>query len=275
MRPISISTVVYDGHDIDTAFAGIAELGLGLVEPAYIRNYMKFEEADFEDAAQRVMRQRLSVHGLKALAISAHMDSGNPEAEAMLARRIRFAAAVGATYMITNSTAKANEARFRGVMESSLKLAEELGVVIALENNGNGPEDLMRDGEMAAALVRSFASPWLSLNYDTANAWTCTGGAVLPHEDIDNVLDVACHMHLKDVMRLDGHWQFTPIGAGSIDYGTLFAKLAAKPDLPVTIELPLTLVRPVGGSPSRSPKSLNLDEIRAAIQESLAFVAGK
>ena len=50
---------------------------------------------------------------------------------------------------------------------------------------------------------------------------------------------------------------------------------AVQPDLPVTIELPLTLVRPVGGSPSRRPKSLKLEEISAAIRESLACVTGR
>ena len=101
---ISVSTVAYDGYPIDDALREIAGLGIPLVEPAYIKGYMDFDEADFDDAASRNMLLRLNRHGLKSVAISAHMDSGNPDASAMLARRIRFTAGIGARFTITNST---------------------------------------------------------------------------------------------------------------------------------------------------------------------------
>ena len=133
-RQISVSTVAYDGYEIDVALAEIAKIGIALVEPAYIKGYMIFDETAFSDAAAKTMVLKLKQHGLKSLAISAHMDSGNAEAQEMLARRIRFAAGIGAKFVITNSTTVERSRELQKVLESNLPLAESLGIVIALEN---------------------------------------------------------------------------------------------------------------------------------------------
>lgn len=117
-RQISVSTVAYDGYDIDIAFAEIAKIGIVLVEPAYIRGYMIFDETAFSDAAATTMVSKLNQHGLKSLAISAHMDSGNADALEMLARRIRFAAGIGAKFVITNSTTVERRGELQRVLDT-------------------------------------------------------------------------------------------------------------------------------------------------------------
>lgn len=265
---ISVSTVAYDGYPIDDALRQIAAIGLPLVEPAYIKGYMDFDETDFEDAAIRLMRSRLARHGLKCIAISAHMDSGNPDATAMLARRMRFTAGIGARYTITNSTTHDRRNQLERALLANLPLAERLGVTIALENPGNGPENLMPDGKRGAKLVRSFNSPWLKLNYDTANALTCTEGGTRPETDIAHALQEACHMHLKDVVREDGRWKYVAIGAGELDYNQLLATLKTRADIPFTLELPLRLKRSFHKNPERNPVIPSLNEINAAVRTS-------
>ncbi len=272
-RQISVSTVAYDGYDIDIAFAEIAKIGIALVEPAYIRGYMIFDETAFSDAAATTMVSKLNQHGLKSLAISAHMDGGNADPPEMLARRIRFAAGIGAKFAITNSTTVERRGELQRVLDTNLPLAENLGVMIALENPGNGPSNLMVDGKSGAALVASFNSPSLRMNYDTANALTCTEGGTRPEIDIDFALPVAAHVHLKDVVRADGRWRYVAIGQGELDYVVLLAKLKLRPEIPFTLELPLRLMRQFHQDPERSTELPDLEEVGTAIRSSWNCVA--
>jgi sugar phosphate isomerase/epimerase len=273
LRQISVSTVAFDGYPIDTAFNGIAKTGITIVEPAYIKGYMDFDETDFSDMSAKAMSKRLTQHGLAAVAISAHMDSGNPDATEMLARRIRFAAGIGAKYIITNSTTVQRKVALEQVLAVNLPLAENLGVVIALENPGNGTTNLMRDGRSGAAVVREFKSRWLRMNYDTANALTCTEGDVHPERDIEHALPLASHIHLKDVVRYDGGWHYVAIGAGEIDYPVLLPKLKDRSDLPLTIELPLRLKRLFHQDPERKAELPSLAQIDKTIRQSWNTIA--
>jgi sugar phosphate isomerase/epimerase len=267
-RSISVSTVAYEGFPIETAFGELVNLGIRLVEPAYIKGYMTFSEDDFEDAAIGKMRQLLQHHGLSSIAISAHMNCGAPDAQEMLARRLRFTAGIGAHYTITNASANDQRETLIRTIEANIPLAEKLGVIIALENPGNGPTNLMVDGKAAAALIRHFNSPHVRMNYDTSNALTCTEGKTRPEQDIDYALPHSCHVHLKDVVRKNDRWEYVAIGAGEIDYALLLSKLANWPDLPLTLELPLRLQRTFHQDPVRRPDVLPLNRIATAIQQS-------
>jgi sugar phosphate isomerase/epimerase len=267
-RQISVSTVAYDGYPFTVSFPELERLGVKLVEPAYINGYMVFAEDDFEAPAIGAMTAILRKHGLSCLAISAHMDIGAADAEAMLARRIRFTAEIGARYTITNATTHDRRQLLLKTLEANLRLAEKLGVVIALENPGHGNTNIMMDAERGAELVRSFNSPFLCMNYDTSNALTCTEGATRPESDIDFALPVSGHMHLKDVIRAEDRWRYTAIGAGEIDYAKLLAKLKTRPDMPLTLELPLRLRRKFHQDPEREPELTSLPSIAHAIKDS-------
>jgi sugar phosphate isomerase/epimerase len=267
-RHISVSTVVYDGYPIETSLAELQKLGMTLVEPAFIKGYMAFTEDDFELTAIAAMRSLLKRYGLSALAISAHMDTGADDAEAMLARRIRFTAGIGARYTITNSTTHVRRPLLEKTLSANLRLAEQLGVTIALENPGHGDTNIMMDAERGAELVRSFNSPFLRMNYDTSNALTCTEGTTRPETDIDFALELSSHVHLKDVVREDDRWRYVAIGEGEINYYQLLSKLKPRPDIPLTIELPLILTRKFHQDPVRNNTQLTLPDIAKAILSS-------
>jgi sugar phosphate isomerase/epimerase len=267
-RQISVSTVAYDGYPFETSFAELARLGIKLVEPAYINGYMVFTEEAFETVAVAAMKTRLKQYGLSSLAISAHMDTGAADAEAMLARRIRFTAGIGARYTITNSTTHDRRQQLEKTLDANLRLAEKLGVIIALENPGHGNTNIMMDAERGAELVRAFNSPFLRMNYDTSNALTCTEGGTRPESDIDYAMPISSHMHLKDVVRAEDRWRYVAIGAGEIDYPKLLSKLKPRLDLPLTIELPLRLQRKLHQDPQRETDLSPLPTIAHAIKKS-------
>jgi sugar phosphate isomerase/epimerase len=275
MRPISISTVAYDGHPLEAAIEGVAALGLGLVEPAYIRGYMVFGEEDFEAPASAALRRRMRDAGLSAIAVSAHMDQGHEDAPAMLARRIRHTAAIGARICITNSTTIDRRDALLRTLEATHPIAEALDVVIALENPGNGPTNLMRDGAAGARLLAELGMERVRLNYDTANALTCTEGAVRPETDIAAALPLCVNLHLKDARRLQDRWAYAPLGEGEIDYDALLAACAGRPDLPMTVELPLRLVRRFHEEPTRDPAVPTVAAVGEAIARSLRRIGAR
>ena len=268
LRQISVSTVAYDGYPFTTSFAALARLGIKLVEPAYINGYMVFDEDAFEAPAITAMKALLKQHGLCTLAISAHLDMSAANAEAMLARRIRFTAEIGARFTITNSTTVDRRLPFEKTLEANLRLAERLGVIIALENPGHGRANIMMDGKSGAELVRYFNSPLLCMNYDTSNVLTYAEGSTRPETDIEFALPVSRHVHLKDVVREDDRWRYVAIGAGEIDYPKLLAKLKPHPEIPLTLELPLRLKRKFNEDPMRDPEMSSLPLISEAIKSS-------
>jgi sugar phosphate isomerase/epimerase len=269
---LTVSTVIFEGHPLEQALDEIAANGIAYAEPAYIRGYMDFTEDDLEDAAAGRLRAMLAASGIGALAISAHMDLGHAGSTAMLARRVRFAAGIGAPFCITNASPRESEAQFRRALEHALPLAEQLGIIIAIENPGHGSTYVVRDGASGAALVADYASPHLKLNYDGCNALTNSEGAVRPEIDLDAALPATVHAHLKDVTRSATTWTYTAIGDGEIDSRAFLAKLKAHPEIPLCLELPLRLQRDFHKDPVREKPFLTMPAIRAAIARSKAFV---
>ena len=268
MTEISLSTVVFDGHSLETAFHETAALGFALVEPAYISGYMDFDEAAFEEAAARRLRSLLARSGLRVAAVSAHMDLGGRNASAMIARRLRFAAAIGAGAVITNAAARSDVAAMERCLDAAIPEAEAAGVTIALENPGNGRDAVVADGASGAALVARFGSNRLRLNYDCANVLTYSEGAKHPANDIGAALPALAHVHLKDARRTADGWAYVALGDGDAGLDAVAAKIAGS-GAAVGIELPLRLDRPANRDPVRLRPPLPLDEIRQTVRRSL------
>lgn len=272
-RPLSVSSVVYDGYGIDFAIGDLAALGVHRVEPAYIRGYVDFDETAFADAAARRLRGVLAAAGVEAQAVSAHIDLGAEGAADQLRRRIAFCRGIGAGILISNSTEAGREAALLATIEAALPLLEAADVVLALENPGHGRASLLPGGHAFAGLLDRFGSERVRANYDIGNSFTYNGETLEPLADLDAALPFAAHIHAKDVRSDAGGWSFTAIGEGSVGYAAIARRLAAQaPGLPVGIELPLRLDRSGRRDPERRREPLPLDAIRAAIRRSVAFL---
>jgi sugar phosphate isomerase/epimerase len=267
---LSISTAAFDGYPFATAVEAVAEAGARHIEPAYIQGYTDFDETSFSDANARTLVSAMRACGIEALAISAHVNAGAPDGAEMLARRLRFAAAVGARILITNSAPPEDRAQLRRNIDAALPVCEATGVTIAFENPGHG-RSIIGNGAEGVALVEAIGSPFVRLNYDIGNVFTYSRESVRPQDDMPAALPWVAHVHAKDVRATPEGWSFTPIGGGSIDYAAMGRLLAARPEIPVGLELPLRLSRPGRGDPVRRPAPLPLEGIRQAVRDSVAF----
>jgi sugar phosphate isomerase/epimerase len=270
-RTVSVSTALFDGYGMETAIEEIAAAGCRWVEPAYIKGYVDFDETAFSDAGAARLGGLIAGAGLSVTAISAHLDLGQAGAGAMLERRIGFASALGARFVITNAGQAADRRRILSVIKAVQPRCEAADIVLALENPGHGSGALIGNGGEGAALVREIGSPHVRLNYDVGNVFTYSHESMKPEDDIAPAVEAIAHLHLKDVASGADGWRFTAIGDGAIDYRAVWKVLP--PGLPVAVELPLRLDRRGRADPVRRPDRVPLADIRAAMQRSLAFVA--
>ncbi len=271
--PVSVSTVVFDGYAMDLCFEMLADLGFTLVEPAFIAGYVAFDETAFTPAEATRMARRLADFGLRAQAISAHIDLGLPDSATRLERRAEFAAGVGAPILITNATSVERQGRFLATLDAVLPRIGNLGLMLALENPGHGTGALLDCGISGARVLAAFPDPALRLNYDVGNAMTYGACRTDALADLQAAAPVVAHVHLKDVIEDEAGWHFCPVGDGIVGIAAVLDWLArTHPDLPLGLELPLRLFRPGFADPVRRPHPPSLDEIRQALRRSSDFL---
>lgn len=101
-----------------------------------------------------------------------------------------------------------------------VKLAEQEGVILALENEHSC---YLRTGAEVARVARAIGSPYLRICWDPGNA-LCAGETPYP-DGYEAVRDLVAHVHVKDGVMEDSTVRFVVVGEGSIDYGSQFDAL--------------------------------------------------
>ncbi len=273
MRPVSISAAPYDGYGFPEVCDSLAACGARFVEPAFIVGYTEpFDESAFQPAEARAYRDALQASGLQCHAFSSHIDLGRDDAVAVFKGRMDFAASIGAKVINTNAAERSRARRFHENIGPLAEHAEALGLVIGLENPGNGEDNLMNDAAEGLALIAKLGLPSVRLNYDPGNTVSHRPGAIDAARDAILALPGCAHFHLKDVQQNAAGWHFVVPGRGDIDCDAILRALAAQPDMPFAVELPLRIYRRPDAQPVRAAERVPLATIEAAVRDCLAVV---
>jgi len=240
MKPIiAINTLAFHGYSLDTALEEIAQL-TEYAEPVYIAKYdPTLREEYFNKDNARLLSRRLEGLRLKIISMGSHMDLGEADAVAVFKRRMEFAKAIGAKMILTNASVKSKETAFYGNMEKLASYAEKLDLAIALENPGDGQDQLLDSGIDGVTILERLGSDRVRLNYDCSNVFTYSKGKRHPEQEIGALLRYTGHLHLKNVRLQSWAWRVCGIDEGIIDYRSLFRKFPALLDIPMSIELPI------------------------------------
>lgn len=273
-NPLIISTGAYDGYDFATAFAEIAALGVSFVEVAFIEGYTTpFTEDVFTPGYAVELRHLLKVNQLCCHSFSGHMDLGKPNAVAIFSRRMEFAKALGATFIVSNAAREEQRDQFMLNIKALALLAEKLELQIGLENPGDGRANLLDTGAKGVSLIQEINSPAVGINYDPGNMLSHCFEKVRPEEDFRSALDSIIHFHVKDVQADKDGWYFTEIGKGAIDYTTILREVIDQDrSIPLSLEIPLRLRRTQDAEPQKSYQPVALEVIRPVMQGSVAFM---
>ncbi len=271
-RIISVSAAPYDGYPVADMLDSLAACGATHVEPAYIVGYTEpFDESAFSDDHARRYAGWLNASGVACHAFSSHINLGGTDAVAVFRGRMDFACRIGAEVINTNAAVCVNEAAFFRNIESLIRHAETLGMVIGLENPGDGRASLFNVAADGLELVERIGSSNVRLNYDPANTAS-------HRPEVDAIADAisalpACgHLHLKAVRHTQEGWHFLSVGDGDLDDARLLDGLRPFSDLAISIEMPLRMRRGEDAQPWRRVAAVDRDRIESSVRASLAFV---
>ena len=274
MPLLSINTLIFQGHDIRTVLREFAPLGITRVELAFIRAYAPdLTDGFFTEERGRQLRDLLDEFGLTGPAVSTHMDLGADDAVETFRRRMVFAQALGAGYIISNAASRQRETRFYRNMEQLADCARSMEITICLENPGDGDDHLIDSARTGTVVIRQIGSAHVRLNYDIGNVFINTRGRRLPEADLAEAIPCSAHFHLKDIRADPTGYVYCAIGGGMIDYRSILRTLASHaPGVPVGIEIPLRLKRGRDFVPWLDPAVPDLREIRRTLAASVGFV---
>lgn len=274
-RIVSISGAPYDGHPAPHMLESLASIGATHVEPAYIVGYTEpFDESAFTEARAVEYARALADAGIGCHAMSSHIDLGRPDALEVFQGRMRFAARIGAKVINTNAAARVNEVRFFQHIEPLAKLAEELDLVIGLENPGDGSDNLLNVAADGPALLARIGHERVGLNYDAGNTISHRPG-VPTAADALAAMALCLHTHIKDVKRTPEGYFFTALGEGEIGCAEILHGLRTSPSsaaVSLSIEIPMRLHRGANAQPSRAAFRVPLADIEARLKAALGFV---
>ena len=275
-RILSFSAAPYDGYDFQTTLESLARCGVRHVEPAFIVGYTEaFDESAFSADKARQYSGWLCDSGIGCYAFSSHIDLGRPDAVEVFRGRMDFAARLGAKVINTNAAARhLGDGFFRNI-EPLSRHAEQLGMIIGLENPGDGSDNLINTAQDGIDLIKRLGRDCIRLNYDAGNTISHRPlqrlGGVDPAADALLAMPYCAYTHIKDVRVTNDRYAFTAIGRGHVDCARILRAMAAS-TLNFSIELPLRMHRRSDAQPQRRSEAVPLAEIEAAICESLQFV---
>ena len=275
-RIVSVSAAPYDGHDFPKALDSLAACGVRHVEPAFIVGYTEaFDESAFINAQAQMYSRWLSESGVGCHAFSSHIDLGRDDAVDVFRGRMDFAARLGARIINTNAAARhLSDAFFRNI-EVLARHAEDLGLIIGLENPGDGSDNLINTAQEGIDLLKRLGYESVQLNYDAGNTISHRPehlpNGVNPAADALLAMPYCGHTHIKDVRVTSEGYFFTPLGEGDVDCTSILHALAST-NIDLSIELPLRLHRLPNAQPQRGCEPIPLAKLEAAIKTSLAFV---
>jgi len=245
---------------LERALDGIARCGLKYVELAAVPIHAehvtpeKMTQADY-GALQKALADR----ALQAISVSAHCDplqAGNLD---LLRNRILLAGKVGAKFANTIAGHPQTDdqwQRWRTDMRKLGDFAESHGVMLCLETHGA----IIGRNSDARRAIEMIDHPNVRINYDPANLIYYVGER--PEPDIQGIISLISHVHVKDKVGGKGEWNFPAVGTGTIDFAKVLGPLiAAGYTGPLNFELEFT------------PDSrLTADEIDAALAQSVAHI---
>jgi len=206
----------YHGFSLEQALAGIAKAGFKHVELAAVKGWTEHARFDMSEKELGAVKQLLQNYGITAVGLSGHCNLMDEQRLDDFKKNIELANRLGCHYIIS-STGEAhfgegetfNDDVLVQNIKSLLPLLEKHGIVLAIELHGD-----YGTGESLYAITQRIASPFVSINYDTANV--VFYGGVLPTVDIQTCVNDVQYVHLKDKRGQKDEWNFPGAGNGEL-----------------------------------------------------------
>ena len=111
--------------------------------------------------------------------------------------------------------------RIVGAFQQAAAAADQLGVILAVENHGQ----LVNDGPTLVQLLKDIGATNLGITLDSGNFCWAGRSLAQSEQDIEVVLPHVVNVHIKDGLWRDGDFEFVPAGEGQLDLTHLIGQL--------------------------------------------------
>ena len=206
----------YHGFTLKQALEGISKAGFKNVELTAVRGWTEHLTSEMSDGEIDSVKKMLDEYGLKAAALSGHCNLMEEDRLADFEKNIDLAKKFDCEYIIT-STGEAHfgegEKFSDDVLIENIKkivpMLEANHIKMVLEIHGE-----YGTGESLYAITQAVGSPYVGINYDTANVFYY--GGVMPTDDIKTCYQDVMYVHLKDKVGAQKVWDFPGTGNGEL-----------------------------------------------------------
>jgi sugar phosphate isomerase/epimerase len=257
---LGCTTNTYCRFPFERALDGIAKCGLKYVELAAIPIHADHVSPErMTEADYGFLQKKLADRGLQAVSVSAHCDPLQAGSGNLVKSRILLASKVGAEFVNTVAGHPQSDDQWKHWRTEVRKLgdfARDHGVMLCLETHGA----VIGRSADARRAIEMLDHSNVRINYDPANLLYYVGER--PEQDIQGIVDLISHVHIKDKIGGKEEWNFPAVGRGSIDFVKVLGPLFASGYTgPLNFELEFT------------PDSrLTADEIDAALKQSVTHI---
>jgi len=268
---ISVSTITYDGYDLETTLKNISGIGQKYVELDAIEDLSEhIKSTNLQDSVfEKKVNDMMGQFNLASIAFSGHTDLSKEEAVSAFEKKMRFAKKIGARIVNTFSGPVQRTDSFYRNIKRIEKLAKSMDLVVALETHG----DIISD-KSSIDVIEKINSENVKINYDFVNTFHAAKGEIDLEDDFKSVLPCVEYLHIKDTVLKEDKWHATEVGKGIIDYERIFKMLKKSHRMiPMSIELPLRLeIKKETGIAQKSKSLLGIDQINWIVSNSISYV---
>ncbi|MGR5266779.1 sugar phosphate isomerase/epimerase family protein [Vibrio astriarenae] len=268
----SVSTVAYSGYTLEQAIESLSRIGVENIELALIKGAIyDLVESDITPELGQRVKANLDKRGMRCTSFAAHCEMNLENCKERLLRRVQICCTLSCPRLVLYAPRDTTWQQFYNEAKEAFDLAKLNGIKILIENVGDTRPYLLNDANDFEAFMEQVETSVVGINFDPGN--------FLSHRPKLNVLehsiaslDVAEHIHIKDLVRLGDSWQCCEVGAGEGKYQALFQHANQMPFF--SIESPYALKRLADGTTKLKPREslLPINDIELRLAESIKFV---
>ncbi|MFM2623654.1 sugar phosphate isomerase/epimerase family protein [Vibrio owensii] len=271
----SISTVAYAGYPIESALDAICSLGVYNIELALIQGAIyDLDEDGVNEQVVSNIRHQLNQRDMRATSLAAHCEMTLSNCNELLLKRVRLTRLLDCPRLIVYAPRDGSLAEFQQAAQEAISLAEAEKIKILIENVGDQQSYMLNDHNDFSSVMQAYTSASMGINFDPGNL-----ASHRPENDLllDTVksLNVAEHIHIKDLFLEGDSYRFCTIGNGICQYPELFRLVAKGQEMPFfSIEAPFALIRKTDGRAILKPREevLPIEEINQKLQDSITMI---
>lgn len=265
---VGVSTNTYHGFTLEEALKGIANAGFKTVELTGVTGWTEHVTAAMSEKELDNVKKLLHTYHLEPVGLSGHCNLMDSQRLSDFKANMELAAKLGCSYIVS-STGEAHNSKNEDTKDEQLvanlrtllPLCAKLDLTLVLETHGEHAT-----GKQLKRIVDMVDSPYLRINYDTANVLFY--GKQTPEEDIKNCAEAVAYVHLKDKGGESSEWDFPAPGQGWLKLEETLRYLDSQGfEGPISVEIEFTQEFTM-----RDKKPEDLPVVDKAVQDAFAFL---